>query len=1454
MKTKISFAARILALMVALYTVRQARAATAVTYEYEYVTDTEIKLTDYSGPVPADLTLPSEIDGMTVVCIGEGFMSEDEDLQKVTIPSSVRVIERYAFGECPNLMRVTFNDGLEKVEHDAFRDSYSLTQVVLPHTIKNIGEEAFCRSGGNLEKGTGITSISITGGDNDYFSTEGGLLYDKANKVVVMACANLKTAKIPAGCKKIGKCAFLTCQFLTQVSFPFSLEIVADEAFAGCVRLPKVDLTGTKVAEVSEQAFCFCFALTEAAFPTTLQTMGSHVFGGDIKLAKVTYLGNAPQIDNSAEETETDYFPDGDIYVTSKNPKLHDDSPYADRLAKVVSYVAKGTTGWGTVPGTWQDRPIAYLFTWNSSIVPSVMEGCEAMGKVSGGGAVAVGKSASLKATAGKGYVFAGWYDGAGNPISGGVDYRTTPYTYVSTGEPTQVFAKFVAKQEDAASLAVDVNDTETAADGSLELDLGECVKSLSLPKLTVTGLPAGLKYDSKTMKISGKATKPGVYAVTLKATNASVAAKNAKTAGFTIVVPNFETDKIAELDPATDRYSFVAGVPFAGTEIAPVAAEGYTLSVSGLPSGLKYNSKTGEITGTPTAKAGSYTVTFTATPSAALKKLGAVAEKATITIAISYPTLTLETAPVGDASASGTAKGGGALAANKKVTLAATPAKGSVFAGWYRGGAPLAGGADWRTKSSGYTTAAAAETLVAKFATAAEDVASLKFVDVTNCTAAAAGAFLEDVGAHVESLSLPTVTVSGLPAGLKFDAKTMKISGKATKPGVYAVTLKATNASVVAKNAKTAGFTIRVPNLETDKIAELDPATDRYSFVAGVPFAGTEIAPVAAEGYTLSVSGLPSGLKYNSKTGEITGTPTAKAGSYTVTFTATPSAALKKQGAVAEKATITVLVTYPTLTLAVEVYDEEGELLPAADYPAFYKLFKVTGAGSHAANKAVSLGATAAKEHVFGGWHDANGVPLANGAQDFRTSSGYKWTTAATDETLVARFFHREFDATTFAIDLEDVYKAGADGAFDLFLDDFIDSRSLPTLTVSGLPSGLKYDAKSLAISGTCTKPGVYAVTVKATNASIKKATADTTSTFELVVPNIQSAHLALQYDAPYELTAGIAEEGVFTLSPTGGWSVSSVSGLPAGLSWSKATGIVSGRPTKAGTFTVTIALKNGRQSETATVTARVDPLPAWVVGTFYGWQDCFGPNGSAGAAQFWENPYASPNVRWECPALWEITIAGDGKVKMLYRDGGGAATVSTRLYKDAQGNYWFEEVVHTDADEWDIGYDWKVEKLEGLDLGFVSGKWRGIDGDSDASFTYIAAYQNAYASKPGNLPLPTFAKADASRIVPVSAQSGRFSWRQENGILTLTFGANGAVTPKWTGKPSYTMLAAHLIPYGVEGNVVYAKLPIYGYVRSREDSGFGLVYDLAIPCDANGNAKAAEIELELEKVIIDE
>jgi len=56
------------------------------------------------------------------------------------------------------------------------------------------------------------------------------------------------------------------------------------------------------------------------------------------------------------------------------------------------------------------------------------------------------------------------------------------------------------------------------------------------------------------------------------------------------------------------------------------------------------------------------------------------------------------------------------------------------------------------------------------------------------------------------------------------------------------------------------------------------------------------------ASGWTVKAAGLPAGLKYDAKTGVVSGVPTAKAGSYTVTFTVT-------KGKEKETATITLNV-----------------------------------------------------------------------------------------------------------------------------------------------------------------------------------------------------------------------------------------------------------------------------------------------------------------------------------------------------------------------------------------------------------------------------------------------------------------------------------------------------------------------------------------------------------------
>ena len=253
-------------------------------------------------------------------------------------------------------------------------------------------------------------------------------------------------------------------------------------------------------------------------------------------------------------------------------------------------------------------------------------------GTVSGTGVYAEGKKVSVKATPAKGYVFAGWHETANSEkgmVNGvdGADYRSASLK-VTVPETRYVFALFATKEDDADSLKVAVEDA-TEKDGTIALDLGACVASLSLPKLAVSGLPSGVKYDAKTLKLTGKATKPGVYTVTVKATNAAVTkATGASTATFRITVPNFECAALPGLKPETDAYGIVrSGVIFDDGLVDCTPADGWSVKVAGLPSGLKWDAKTGKIVGVPTAKAGSYTVTFTAS------KKGEAKHVATITL-----------------------------------------------------------------------------------------------------------------------------------------------------------------------------------------------------------------------------------------------------------------------------------------------------------------------------------------------------------------------------------------------------------------------------------------------------------------------------------------------------------------------------------------------------------------------------------------------------------------------------------------------------------------------------------------------------------------------------------------------------------------------------------------------------------------------------------------------------
>ena len=295
-----------------------------------------------------------------------------------------------------------------------------------------------------------------------------------------------------------------------------------------------------------------------------------------------------------------------------------------------------------TVPGggTEAKEPKLTRTAYYPLTVISATEG----GTASGTGVYAAGKKVSVKATPAKGYVFAGWHETANSEkgtVNGvdGADYRSASLN-VTVPETRYVFALFATKEDDADSLKVAVEDVTTEKDGTIALDLGACVESLSLPKLAVSGLPTGLKYDAKALKVVGKATKPGVYTATVKATNAAVTkATDASKATFMITVPNFECAALPGLKSETDAYGTIhAGVKFGPGLIDCTPEDGWTVKAAGLPAGLKFAAKETKdatygvvpawtIYGVPTAKAGAYTVTFTAS------KKGEKNQVATITL-----------------------------------------------------------------------------------------------------------------------------------------------------------------------------------------------------------------------------------------------------------------------------------------------------------------------------------------------------------------------------------------------------------------------------------------------------------------------------------------------------------------------------------------------------------------------------------------------------------------------------------------------------------------------------------------------------------------------------------------------------------------------------------------------------------------------------------------------------
>ena len=538
---------------------------------------------------------------------------------------------------------------------------------------------------------------------------------------------------------------------------------------------------------------------------------------------------------------------------------------------------------------------------------------------VGGGGAYKANAAVKARAEVASGFAFVGWFNGKDELVS-----KDKVYSFKMPVVDVELTARVIALAVDELAFSMCVGEIALAKGELVDSGAGAyfAVSNGSAYTMSASGLPAGIalsKIAESSYVLTGAPRKVGVYYATLTAKNNGgfsvsrvirfVIGEAKETLADTANINFSRFDE--EADPSSgNEFWFQTDVPCHGS-----GSYAKSVKVTGLPSGYAYGFRSSNANGAPgkleisgrAKKAGVYTVTVKVTY--ANKKTAKTVKKIVIR---DSGCVYIPAAVASGCEGFGTVSGGGVKAYGSTVKLTAKSKNKTryVFAGWYLDPEGRQRAVDWTEagewRSSTLSFVASTDRdygngAYARFVGKGDD--TIRFTDEEyELQVPAANALT----VAVDSPSLPTVKASGVPAGFKFSGMTLKLTDYSkVKPGVHTVKLTATNVS--GKKA-TATIVVRVPNLKNvthlyglntnnGMVGEED---NGYVFDAGVPydrdFYGL-LGISVEEGWTLKVTGLPSGWKLSGR--KLTGV-TAVTGPVTVTFT------LTKRGEPTEKATAT--------------------------------------------------------------------------------------------------------------------------------------------------------------------------------------------------------------------------------------------------------------------------------------------------------------------------------------------------------------------------------------------------------------------------------------------------------------------------------------------------------------------------------------------------------------------
>ena len=179
-----------------------------------------------------------------VTRIGSRAFADCVALEAVQIPNTVKIIDSGAFIFCRKISKVQIPEGVVKIGNNAFGNCEKISTVILPDSLESIGYMAF--TGTNLKEvsfGSKLSSIGelafmesyalkkfTISNANQTYAVNGGVLYTKDMKTLVIAPPGLNRVVIPDGVTSIQTYAFGNSR-TKYVCIPASITRIEDRAF-----------------------------------------------------------------------------------------------------------------------------------------------------------------------------------------------------------------------------------------------------------------------------------------------------------------------------------------------------------------------------------------------------------------------------------------------------------------------------------------------------------------------------------------------------------------------------------------------------------------------------------------------------------------------------------------------------------------------------------------------------------------------------------------------------------------------------------------------------------------------------------------------------------------------------------------------------------------------------------------------------------------------------------------------------------------------------------------------------------------------------------------------------------------------------------------------------------------------------------------------------------------------